>query len=96
MAKERKNNDDDKKPNHFQLERIPFYARTLSSILELIRVCSSEVRVYPLQKSSLQPYEHMRDLLYVLEKRGIRYDLVPVLFEFQRGRDKMLRLVPAN
>lgn len=72
------------------------FAFILSSILELTRVCSKEVRIYPIQKSSLQPYEHIRDLLYVLEKRGIRCDLVPVSFEFQRGSNKMLRLVPAS
>jgi hypothetical protein len=68
----------------------------LSSILELIRVSSKEVRIYPLQKSSLQPYEYMRDLLYALERRGIRYDLVPVSFEFQRGSNKVMCLAANN
>jgi hypothetical protein len=72
------------------------FAFILSSILELIRVSSKEVRIYPLQKSSLQPYEHMRDLLYALGKHGIRYHYVPVSFEFQRGSNKMLCLEPAN
>jgi hypothetical protein len=65
----------------------------LSSIIELFRVCSREVRIYPLQKSSLEPYEHMTDLLYTLKKQyGITYDIVPVPFEFQKGSNKMLRL----
>jgi hypothetical protein len=68
----------------------------LSSILELIRVSSKEVRIYPLQKSSLQPYEYMRDLLYALKKHGIRYDLVPVSFEFQRGSNKVMCLAANN
>ena len=72
------------------------FAFILSSILELIRVSSKEVRIYPLQKSSLQPYEYMRDLLYALERRGIRYDLVPVSFEFQRGSNKVMCLAANN
>jgi len=65
----------------------------LSSIVELFRVCSREVRIYPLQKSSLEPYEHMTDLLCTLRKQyGISYDIVPVPFEFQKGSNKMLCL----
>jgi hypothetical protein len=65
----------------------------LSSIIELFRVCSREVRIYPLQKSSLEPYEHMTDLLCTLRKQcGITYNIVPVPFEFQKGSNKMLCL----
>jgi len=65
----------------------------LSSITELFRVCSKEVRIYPLQMSSLEPYEHMTDLLYNLKNRyGITYDIVSVPFEFQKGSNKMLCL----
>jgi hypothetical protein len=64
----------------------------LSSILELYRVSSREVRIYPLQKSSLEPYEQMTELLFALEKSRIKYDIVPVQFEFQRGSNKILLL----
>jgi hypothetical protein len=64
----------------------------LSSILELCRVSSKEVRIYPLQKSSLQPYEQMTELLFALERLRIRYHIVSVPFEFQRGSNKMLLL----
>jgi ubiquinone/menaquinone biosynthesis C-methylase UbiE len=64
----------------------------LSSILELYRVSSREVRIYPLQKSSSQPYEQMTELLFALEKSRIKYDIVSVPFEFQRGSNKMLLL----
>ncbi len=65
----------------------------LSSIIELFRVCSREVRIYPLQKSSSEPYEHMTDLLNTLRKQyGITYNIVPVPFEFQKGSNKMLCL----
>jgi len=65
----------------------------LSSIIELFRVCSKEVRIYPIQKSSSEPYEHMTDLLNTLKKEyGITYDIVLVPFEFQKGSNKMLCL----
>lgn len=65
----------------------------LSSILELFRVCANEVRIYPLQKSSLQPYDHLQGLLYTLKNEyRIACDMVPVLFEFQKGSNLMLRL----
>jgi hypothetical protein len=65
----------------------------LSSIKELFRVCSGDVRIYPLQMSSFKPYEGMSDLLYVLKKLyGIAWDIVPVPFEFQKGSNKMLCL----
>jgi hypothetical protein len=68
----------------------------LSSILELYRVSSKEVRIYPLQQSSLQPYEQMTELLFALEKLKIKYDIVTVPFEFQRGSNKMLLLRRIN
>jgi hypothetical protein len=65
----------------------------LRAILELIRVCSREVRIYPIQKSSFQPYAEMTELLNVLKKNhGMNYKIVPVSFEFQRGSNKMLLL----
>jgi hypothetical protein len=65
----------------------------LHAILELVRVCSKEVRIYPIQKSSFQPYMEMTDLLSILEKRhGINHEIMPVKFEFQRGSNKMLLL----
>lgn len=65
----------------------------LSSILELVRVCSREVRIYPLQTSNSEPYEHMTDLLNTLKiQYGITYHIVLVPFEFQKGSNKMLSL----
>jgi ubiquinone/menaquinone biosynthesis C-methylase UbiE len=65
----------------------------LSSIKEPVRVCSGEVRIYPLQKSSFKPYERLLDLLYALKNQyGITCDIVPVPFEFQKGSNKMLCL----
>ena len=64
----------------------------LSSVLELFRVSSREVRIYPLQGSDAQPYKHMTDLLSALKAYGIVYDIRPVSFEFQRGSNQMLLL----
>lgn len=65
----------------------------LSSVIELFRVCSREVRIYPLQKLSSEPFEHMTELLCTLKNQyGITYDIVPVPFEFQKGSNKMLCL----
>jgi hypothetical protein len=53
------------------------YSFILSSIIELFRVCSREVRIYPLQKLSSEPYEHMTELLCTLKNQyGITYDIV--------------------
>ena len=38
MAKGRTNDDDDKSLNHFQLERIAFYGRTLSEYLKMFGI----------------------------------------------------------
>jgi len=65
----------------------------LSSIKELFRVCSKEVRIYPLQKASFKPYERMPDLLHDIKNEyGIAYDIIQVPFEFQKGSNKMLCL----
>ena len=65
----------------------------LSSLVELVRVSCREVRIYPIQKSSFQAYEHMTKLLDILERiHTIHYKIVTVTFEFQKGSHKMLRL----
>ena len=63
-----------------------------SSIKELLRVSSKEVRIYPLQKSCSEPYERMPELLSILDQHDTSYEIVPVVFEFQKGSNKMLLL----
>jgi ubiquinone/menaquinone biosynthesis C-methylase UbiE len=66
----------------------------LSSILELFRVSRKEVRIYPLQQGMIsQPYKQMTELLSCLKKLHIEYEIIPVQFEFQKGSNKMLRLI---
>lgn len=69
------------------------YSFHLASVLELFRVCSEEVRIYPIQGLKAQPYEHMQELLSDLNKEGIRAKILPVPFEFQRGSDQTLNLM---
>lgn len=66
----------------------------LSSILELLRVSSKEVRIYPLQYGMIsQPYRQMTELLSCLKNECIKYEILTVNFEFQKGSNKMLRLI---
>ena len=59
---------------------------------ELVRVCSGEVRIFPLVGLDAKPYPHMDAILHFLAVKGIRMDIVKVPFEFQRGSDHMMRL----
>lgn len=66
----------------------------VSSILELFRVSSKEARLYPLQQGMIsQPYKQMSELLSFLKKECIKYEIITVQFEFQKGSNKMLRLI---
>lgn len=64
------------------------------AILELVRVSAKEVRIYPLQGPDAQPYRHMDRLLSDLRQRGVGTEIRQVPFEFQRGSNQMLRLIP--
>jgi hypothetical protein len=66
----------------------------LSSILELFRVSRKEVRVYPIQQGMVsQPYQQIEELLAALRKHDIKHEITTVPFEFQKGSNKMLRLL---
>jgi hypothetical protein len=65
----------------------------VSSILELFRISSKEVRIYPIQEGSLKPYSFMNELISELKGHGIDYEILKVPFEFQRGSNKVLRLI---
>jgi len=66
----------------------------LDSILEMIRVSRKDVRIYPLQQGMIsRPYTQTNELLASLKKEHIRYEITTVPFEFQKGSNKMLRLI---
>jgi hypothetical protein len=64
-----------------------------SSVMELFRISAKEVRIYPIQQRSLQPYFHMKDLFDVLKDQNVKYELLQVPFEFQKGSNMLLRLL---
>jgi len=64
----------------------------IASLEEMARVCSGEVRVYPLQGLDAKPYPHMDVVLERLRSEGLQAELVPTPFEFQRGANRMMIL----
>jgi hypothetical protein len=72
------------------------YEFHLNSILELNRVCSSEVRIYPLQSMNARIYPYMDRLINDLKQTGFEASIVEVGFEFLRGSNFMLRIKHTN
>ena len=68
------------------------YTFHLHSIFELYRVCSREVRIYPLQGMNAKQYQFMNNLLSDLKSKSIVSEIVTVSWEFQKGSNQMLRL----
>ena len=69
------------------------YSFHINSILELVRVSSKEVRIYPIQGMDAKPYEYIENILSELRSKGITCEIVPVSFEFLRNGNQMLRLI---
>ncbi len=66
-------------------------------IKELIRVCSDEVRIFPLVGLDAKPYLYLNDILDFLDSNNIKAEIIKVPFEFQKGANQMLRLYqPTN
>ncbi len=63
-----------------------------NSVLELFRVSSKEVRIYPIQGPNAQPYEYIEVLISELKRKNIVAKILPIPFEFQRGSNQMLCL----
>ncbi|NOZ83028.1 MAG: class I SAM-dependent methyltransferase [Euryarchaeota archaeon] len=68
------------------------YSFHLDSILELFRVCSKELRIYPIQGPDARPYKYINELLYDLERENVTARLLSVPFEFQQGSNQMLQV----
>jgi ubiquinone/menaquinone biosynthesis C-methylase UbiE len=64
-----------------------------ASLLELFRICAKEVRIYPIQQRMLQSYPNMKKLISVFHEHDIKYEILPVPFEFQKGSNNLLRLL---
>lgn len=61
-------------------------------IKELIRICSGEVRIFPLIGLDFKPYSYLNEILSSLDSDGIKVEIVDVPFEFQKGANEMLKL----
>ncbi|WP_322904130.1 SAM-dependent methyltransferase [Paenibacillus campi] len=65
----------------------------LQTIGELLRVTRQEIRIFPLVDLSCRTYEHLDQLLTYIESSGYRTEEVTVAYEFQKGANRMLRIV---
>ncbi|MDI6728927.1 MAG: hypothetical protein QMD44_08410 [Thermodesulfovibrionales bacterium] len=61
-------------------------------IKEFLRVCSGEIRIFPLIGLDFKPYLYLDDILSSLDSDDIKVEIVEVPFEFQKGANKMLKL----
>ena len=64
-----------------------------AALREMLRV-AAEVRVFPLQDMSGQLSSHLDPVIEALDGEGYRYDLLEVPYEFRRGDNRMLRILP--
>jgi hypothetical protein len=71
-------------PDHFDT------AAHLSGVRELARVCSGEVRMFPLVDTTTAPWPHLDQLRRDLERAGHGSEVRPVPYEFIRGGAEML------
>ncbi|VAX17425.1 hypothetical protein MNBD_NITROSPINAE01-733 [hydrothermal vent metagenome] len=68
------------------------YAFHKAAILEMLRVTSGEVRIYPLTTLTLEPCGFVNDIIADLDKNKITAEIAPVPFEFVKGANQMLRV----
>src|SRR5262249_54445928 len=64
----------------------------VASITEMCRV-AGEARIFPLLQLGGARSPHLDAVIETLARRGLRADLVEVPYEFQRGGNRMLRVV---
>lgn len=65
----------------------------LACIKELIRVCSGEVRIFPLVGLDAKSYPYLDNILSSLDSDGINVEIVKIPFEFQKGVNKMMNII---
>lgn len=65
----------------------------LACIKELIRVCSGEVRIFPLVGLDAKSYPYLDNILSSLDSGGINVKIVKIPFEFQKGVNKMMNII---
>ncbi|MNH42961.1 hypothetical protein D3C79_1047630 [compost metagenome] len=67
-----------------------FHLRTL---LELMRVTKSEIRIFPLIDLSSRRYHELERLVSAVQAQGWTAEEQQVPYEFQKGANSMLRLL---
>lgn len=63
----------------------------LDSILELCRV-ATEVRIFPILDLSGHISPHLTPVISSLQQQGLKVEIEPVVYEFQKGGNQMLRV----
>lgn len=66
-----------------------FLVRALVEMLRVFR----EVRVFPLLCLDGTPSRYVGDVMEAPGKRGFQVEIISVPYEFQRGANKMLRII---
>jgi hypothetical protein len=61
-------------------------------LVELMRVSSGEVRIFPLSGLDARPYPHLAEIRSFLGSNGVEVEISRSAFEFQRGANSMMRL----
>jgi len=67
----------------------------IEAISELCRV-SKEVRIFPLMELGSVPSRHLDEVIDRLRRAGQAVERVTVAYEFQKGANEMLRIVPTG
>lgn len=63
-----------------------------STLLELMRVTSKEIRIFPIVNQSSEISEHLEEILDLIELEGWEYEIERVPYEFQRKANQFLRI----
>lgn len=64
----------------------------LQTLMELMRVTSDEIRIFPLVDLSCKRYEQLDRLILEIGSRGWNTEELQVPYEFQKGANSMLRI----
>lgn len=68
----------------------------VQTILELLRVTKRELRIFPTVDLTGERYEHMDELMTLLQECGYMTSEVITSYEFQRGAHTMLKIVKSS
>jgi len=65
----------------------------LAALRELVRVSTGEVQVFPLAGLDAKPYPRLSEVIGMLHGDGMKTEVLAVPFEFQRGGNRVLRIM---